>query len=443
MPAGAVRIDPGTDIASVVSGHGPNTTFWLAAGTHRVRSAITTKSGDRILGASGAVLDGAWGGTYAAIAGGDNVTIEGLVVQRFGVTNKASNANAAILNRTAADGWHVTDTVVRDIDGIGLFVGSNSIVEASCFEKNGQNGVAAPRRGPTDYSNPVVNARVERSAFFNNGRDDGLDGACGGCSSAMKFWATTTIKVTDNLVESNRLGIWFDTNNADSIISGNELVSNDGPGVMIETSYNAQVLKNTFRKNSLVRGAARTDPFPDAGLYISESGGDSRVPGSATFTVDGNTFDGDYNAITVWENPDRFCGSVADESIGSCSRASAYTATQCEQLAGTHPSAATFAQACRWLSQNIVISANRFVNPPTCTQAWCARISLVSLPFGGTLKFRTGASISTGWPQDVITSRLSTSAVVRNNSFQGTWFASLGTPYPRLAQPPSFSSNTN
>jgi hypothetical protein len=43
----------------------------------------------------------------------------------------------------------------------------------------------------------------------------------------------------------------------------------------------------------------------------------------------------------------------------------------------------------------------------------------------------------------VITSRLSTSAVVRNNSFQGTWFASLGTPYPRLAQPPSFSSNTN
>ena len=52
------------------------------------------------------------------------------------------------------------------------------------------------------------------------------------------------------------------------------------------------------------------DNFPDASIYISESGGDARVPhdlvGSPTIDISNNLIEDNYNGVTLWENADRF-----------------------------------------------------------------------------------------------------------------------------------------
>ena len=74
-----------------------------------------------------------------------------------------------------------------------------------------------------------------------------------------------------------------------------------------------------IRHNNLKSGPAAAlpsgDNFPDAAIYISESGGDARVPydlvGSPTIDISNNLIEDNYNGVTLWENADRFCGSPA------------------------------------------------------------------------------------------------------------------------------------
>lgn len=58
VPGDAVRINPGSNIQDVVSGHGEGATFLLGAGVHRMQM-IRPKSGQTFIGESGAVLSGA------------------------------------------------------------------------------------------------------------------------------------------------------------------------------------------------------------------------------------------------------------------------------------------------------------------------------------------------------------------------------------------------
>jgi parallel beta-helix repeat protein len=58
VPSNAVRINPGTNIQSVVNQHGGGTTFLLGAGIHRLQQ-IQPKSGQTFIGEAGAYLSGA------------------------------------------------------------------------------------------------------------------------------------------------------------------------------------------------------------------------------------------------------------------------------------------------------------------------------------------------------------------------------------------------
>ena len=53
-------------------------------------------------------------------------------------------------------------------------------------------------------------------------------------------------------------------------------------------------------------GAGPTNPgFPEGAIYLSEAGGDSRVPNTAgisTVTVSGNTFTNNWSGVVLWEN---------------------------------------------------------------------------------------------------------------------------------------------
>src|SRR5262249_13648984 len=61
-PAGAVVVDPGTDLSAVTRANPAGTTFWLSPGTHLLApdqfGQVIPKDGDVYLGAPGAVLDG-------------------------------------------------------------------------------------------------------------------------------------------------------------------------------------------------------------------------------------------------------------------------------------------------------------------------------------------------------------------------------------------------
>ena len=74
-----------------------------------------------------------------------------------------------------------------------------------------------------------------------------------------------------------------------------------------------------FVRNGI--GGGPTNPgFPTSAIYISESGSDSRVPGTLRrhFPITGNKFVNNWGGVILWENSNRFCGSPANTSSGSC-----------------------------------------------------------------------------------------------------------------------------
>jgi len=84
-------------------------------------------------------------------------------------------------------------------------------------------------------------------------------------------------------------------------------------GYMEEISYNFSITNNSFIDNAW--GAGPTNPgFPTRAIYISESGGDSRVtsPLSGTAMISGNTFTDNWSGVVLWENADRFCSDGFD-----------------------------------------------------------------------------------------------------------------------------------
>ncbi len=58
QPPGSVTVRPGDNLASMVSSHPKNTTFYLTSGTHRLQSVVP-KDGNEFVGAPGAIMSGA------------------------------------------------------------------------------------------------------------------------------------------------------------------------------------------------------------------------------------------------------------------------------------------------------------------------------------------------------------------------------------------------
>jgi hypothetical protein len=162
------------------------------------------------------------------------------------------------------------------------------------------------------------------------------------------------VRLIDNWVHDNRgVGVWADTNNADFVLEGNLIEENDSIGFFCETSYNAVVRDNVFRRNVLVEGPETT--FPNAAIYLSESGGDEAAPGPPVIEISGNTFVDNWNGVTLWENADRFCGSPANTSTGYCTIDRAFS--ECSPAVLSDEPAYS---ACRWKTQNVSVTDNVF-----------------------------------------------------------------------------------
>ncbi|MFJ9844256.1 right-handed parallel beta-helix repeat-containing protein [Kitasatospora sp. NPDC101155] len=377
-PAGAVTVDPAVvgDLAAKTRSSPPNTTFWLQPGTHTLDSdryaQVVPKEGDSYLGAPGAVLDGRKTNEYAFSGSAAGVTIRYLTVQGF-----VAPQNEGVVNHDSADGWVIEHATIQNNSGAGLMAGARQRVRANCLRGNGQYGINAYKSGA-----PVSDLLVEGNEITANDTDQWEQRQPGcGCTGGVKFWAVNGADVRGNWVHDNRgPGLWADTNNNDFRIEDNVLEANDGAALIYETSYNAVIRNNTIRRNDWVEGrnaADRGDNFPYATVYLSESGGEPRIPARTDrIEIYRNVLEDNWSGITLWENADRFCNSPANTSSGDCTLLVKKTDSCAQPAIATPP----LYSDCRWKTQRVDIHDNRFTLDPSvvgCTVK-CGRMALLA-----------------------------------------------------------------
>ncbi|WP_306999133.1 right-handed parallel beta-helix repeat-containing protein [Amycolatopsis thermophila] len=376
-PAGAVVVDPAVtgDLQAKTKASPPGTTFWLAPGGHTLGTdeydQVAPKDGDRYVGAPGAVVDGRDTNRYAFTGKASRVTIENLTVTGFRAPD-----NEGVVNHDSGADWLIQSNLVTDNRGAGMMAGARQVMKNNCLKDNGQYGL-------NGCCGDVTDIVLEGNEFVGNNADDvesKYPEGCG-CTGAMKFWEVDGADIRGNWIHYNRgPGIWADTNNNDFLIENNLIENNDGTAIFYETSYNAIIRDNTLKRNNLVGGREfvdRDDNFPVAAIYISESGGEPRVP-ARTDKIDiyGNDLTDNWSGVTLWENADRFCNSPANSSTGTCTLVVKDVGKCSPPGILTDP----LRSDCRWKTQNVQIHDNRFAVDPKSIgcQAMCARMAVLS-----------------------------------------------------------------
>ncbi|WP_034273125.1 right-handed parallel beta-helix repeat-containing protein [Haloechinothrix halophila] len=375
-PDDAVVVDPDVpaDLTTATQENPAGTTFWLATGTHILGNGeydqVAPKNGNTYLAAPGAILDGRETNRYAFTGKAADVTITHLTVRGF-----VPPVNEGVVNHDSGAGWTLEHNTLADNAGAALMAGDKQVMRGNCFRDNGQYGLNA-------CCGEITDVTLERNEFVGNNVDDvEADNPGCGCTGAMKFWDIDGADIIGNWIHDNRgPGIWADTNNNDFLIEGNLIEDNDGAAIIYETSYNAVIKDNTMRRNAWVTGrefADNSDNFPVATIYISESGGEPRVPARTDqIEITGNTLENNWSGITLWENADRFCNSAANTSTGACT----LLVDQPKRCSRPGITDQPLYDDCRWKTQRVDIHHNQFVLDPDVVgcRVLCARMAVLA-----------------------------------------------------------------
>lgn len=327
-PGGAVVVTPGgTGVDALTTSNAAGTTFYLLAGTHVLGTAgspgvfdqITPKAGNTYIGAPGAVLSGQNVNRYAFTQTATGVTIRYLEITGFNC-----NVEEFVVNHDTGDNWTVQYCNIHNNNGAAVGLGSGAVLQYCWIHHNGQYAFSAFNPPVTDAATCAVQTvLVDHCELGYNGTlsdEFNADGTTtgNGRNGGGKFWDTQDMTVTNNWVHHNMVGIWADTNNVRLRLEANLIEDSVCEGFMYEISYNFLCKANTFRRNGIYKGftfSQRSDVFPVAAVYISESGGDSAVDATyATCEIVDNRFVDNWGDITLWENADRFCNSVGNTS---------------------------------------------------------------------------------------------------------------------------------
>ncbi len=378
-PAGAVVVDPAVDndLDDKTAANPAGTTFWLAPGMHTLGmkkfGQVIPKDGNIYIGASDAVIDGRGVNRYAFTGKAINVTIRNLTIQGF-----VAPRDQGVVNHDSSDGWVIENNTIQRNKGAGLMAGAHQRVRHNCLRENGQYGMNAYKAG-----NTIVGLVVENNEIVGNNTDDWGTKVPGcGCTGGIKFWAVNGADVRFNWIHSNRgAGLWADTNNNDFLIERNVIEANDGEAIFYETSYNLVLRGNTIRGNTMVKGkkfADRRDKFPVGTIYLSESGGEPRIPARTDkIEIYDNVLQNNWSGITVWENADRFCNSPANTSAGYCTRLVSSSKDCAQPGIATNP----LYNDCRWKTQRVDVHHNIFTFDPAtvgCPDGMRGRMAVLS-----------------------------------------------------------------
>ena len=321
---------------------------------------------------------------------GSDASITGVTIKYLTIEGFDPPGDQGAVNTNSNDEWTIEhDTIKDNVPGAAVMIGSSNTIEYDCLTGNGQYAFNAyqdpgdPQSskvtgGPRDIvlrHNEIAyndTCNWETSSHFPITPPSGCAGAgqyngCG-CSGGGKFWQSQNVTVEDNYVHDNySAGIWADTNNDGFKIHGNYFAGNYAEALIYEISYNARISNNAFLHNAWGSGAADSG-FPDSAVYISESGGDSRVPngfGYHTLDIVSNIFTDNWGGVILWENADRFCGDGSDDACTLVAPVHRRRIKTCpHELAdsGQDQQADTpdYFSLCRWKTQNVTVADNVF-----------------------------------------------------------------------------------
>jgi len=379
-PAGATVVPSGDNSSLLTAFNEDNKTWWFAPGTHTLGDAdfaqIAPGDNSTFIGGPGAILDGGYGdigraepNNYAFGGKSTNVKIQYLTIKKFDAPR-----DEGIVNHNSGVNWLMEyNTVIDNPNGGGVFAGTDNTVRYNCLKDNGQYGfqvysddVGGPRNVTLDHNEVVGNNTHDWESI--------VDGC--GCTGGGKFWEAHTVNITNNYVHDNlSVGLWADTNDSDFLVEGNYISNNQSQGLFYEISYNMIVRNNNFIGNALDAGPSNNS-FPSSAIYLSESGGDSRVAGrTANIEIYDNKFTNNWAGVILWENADRYCNSPSNTSSGTCTMVNpAATLTTCNDPAlGGSIDVEPYKSDCRWKTQNVKVHDNIFTSNrneiPGCTVA--------------------------------------------------------------------------
>ena len=292
-----VRVDPQSEIQTLIDNHPVGTTFCFAAGMYELTGTIEIADKRPIFDLrAGVVIDGG-DGDFVGIAGLDGAhlgaRVMGGVFQHFG-NEAAPDWVAPLILR---DDGVVVGTEFKDNFNAGLAIqGDRARVSRVYAHDNGRYGIVAAE--PCVGCQGPVGVILEDSEIaFNNTRHLNTGGDAGG----TKFTRTDGMIVRGNHVHDNYgAGLWFDVFNRNANVYDNDIEDNYNWGILYEISYGGtRIHDNTLRDN----GEGGDNGWLNA-VQLLVAGSDGSV-GRNGIQIYSNTIDGTTYLLGLIVNENR------------------------------------------------------------------------------------------------------------------------------------------
>lgn len=399
----------------------PDTVYYLLPGIHI--GSIQADANDAFVGGrwrgQGSVLSGDYRYGGQAIdsnssAGNQlNVVVEYLTIEKY-----TPDMDAAAVNQEANTGWSVRhNTITLNVPGAGVILGAGNTLSDNCLTENGQYGFQSTDTngfgtdsltggpyGITVSANEIsYNDTCDLSGLMNNSmvgwknhnpvpakyRNPRCGKVVGdGNQGGFKLWRTNGVTIRGNNIHENwGPGAWVDTDNANTTFADNVITSNEGIGIVEEISYNFSITGNYLADNDWTDGL-NNPGFPQAAIYISESGSDTTFGGISSCrermcagqpsyphqsVISGNRLVNNGGSIFLWQSSNRYCSDSFDGvctlvaggpkgpfTMASCKANLPSAAVSTSSYTGekTGSKALDWWDGCLWRTSNVLVTKN-------------------------------------------------------------------------------------
>jgi parallel beta-helix repeat protein len=177
--------------------------------------------------------------THAFSSAADDVTIRGLVVEKYATPAQLGAVQSTLSDETSPGrNWLIEDSEIRLNHGAGIRAGEETTLRRVSIHHNGQLGIAfSGGSGGLIEDCEIASNNI---AGFEWGWEAG----------GAKFTETDGLVVRGCDVHDNTgPGLWTDISNSDTLYESNTVTNNTGPGIFHEISYDAVIRDNTVAGN--------------------------------------------------------------------------------------------------------------------------------------------------------------------------------------------------
>ncbi len=271
-PVGSVRIVVGASIQAAVDASPAGASFCIAAGTHTITAPITPKSGNTFVGEYGAILDGSsWvtsNEAYGAFAAYGGMLIKGVTIRNLVIQDMPQKG---IHDRETCTGWTVENCEITGCRS-GLVMSAGFTCRNNYLHHNG-NGLTG--QDVSNYAFPITRDYPLLTNLCENNEISYGGDQQKAINSAAITWRNNWFHHNDFA------GLWNDGEGNGSIIEGNIVEDNGGPGIFVELSIGITIRNNTLRRNadqaifvsttrdSLVENNIMADNFRGVVLFLN------------------------------------------------------------------------------------------------------------------------------------------------------------------------------